>query len=70
MFEYLMPLLVMPTYDGTLLDETYRAVVHRQIEYGGIRGMCRGGFRESGYNKTDVQLNYQYQRVRRAGVGV
>ena len=25
MFEYLMPLLVMPTYDGTLLDETYRA---------------------------------------------
>ena len=26
-FEYLMPLLVMPTYDRTLLDETYRAVV-------------------------------------------
>ena len=24
MFEYLMPLLVMPTYPGTLLDETYR----------------------------------------------
>ena len=34
MFEYLMPLLVMPTYDGTLLDETYRAAVDRQIAYG------------------------------------
>src|SRR6185312_4118123 len=27
MFEYLMPLLIMPTYARTLLDETYRAVV-------------------------------------------
>ena len=25
MFEYLMPLLVMPTYESTLLDQTYRA---------------------------------------------
>ena len=24
MFEYLMPLLVMPTYENTLLDQTYR----------------------------------------------
>ena len=29
MFEYLMPLLVMPTYDHTLLDETYKAAVRR-----------------------------------------
>src|SRR5260370_17802154 len=34
MFEYLMPLLVMPTYDNTLLDETYKAAVHRQIQSG------------------------------------
>ncbi len=34
MFEYLMPLLVMPTYENTLLDQTYRAAVERQIEYG------------------------------------
>ena len=27
MFEYLMPLLVMPTYEDTLLDQTCRAVV-------------------------------------------
>jgi cyclic beta-1,2-glucan synthetase len=34
MFEYLMPLLVMPTYDDTLLDQTCKAAVARQIEYG------------------------------------
>ncbi|MEO6894177.1 MAG: cyclic beta 1-2 glucan synthetase, partial [Ginsengibacter sp.] len=31
MFEYLMPLLVMPTYDNTLLDQTYKTVVDWQI---------------------------------------
>ena len=39
MFEYLMPLLIMPTYEHTLLDETCRAVVARQIEYG--RQRCK-----------------------------
>lgn len=34
MFEYLMPLLVMRNHERTLLDETYRAIVRRQIEYG------------------------------------
>src|SRR5208283_5165235 len=38
MFEYLMPLIVMPTYQNTLLDQTYRAAVARQIEYGTKRG--------------------------------
>jgi hypothetical protein len=33
MFEYLMPLIVMPTYEHTLLDQTYHAAVQRQIEY-------------------------------------
>ena len=42
MFEYLMPLLVMRNYQGTLLDETYRTVVARQIEYGRERGVPWG----------------------------
>ncbi len=42
MFEYLMPLLVMPTYDNTLLDQTYKAAVERQIEYGRQRGRPMG----------------------------
>ena len=34
MFEYLMPLLIMPNFPNTLLDRTYQAAVRRQIEYG------------------------------------
>ncbi len=68
MFEYLMPLLVMPTYDGTLLDETYRACVERQIAYGRERGVP-WGVSESGYNKTDAQLNYQYRAFGVPGLG-
>ena len=68
MFEYLMPLLVMPTYEGTLLDETYRAVVERQIEYGRERGVA-WGISESGYAKTDADLNYQYRAFGVPGLG-
>ncbi len=42
MFEFLMPLLVMPTYQNTLLDQTYRAIVRRQIAYGKQRGVPWG----------------------------
>ena len=38
MFEYLMPLLIMPTYEGTLLDQTHKGVVNRQMEYAKQRG--------------------------------
>ncbi|HEY5937872.1 MAG TPA: glucoamylase family protein [Kofleriaceae bacterium] len=68
MFEYLMPLLVMPTYDGTLLDETNRAAVERQIDYGRERGVP-WGVSESGYNKTDAHLNYQYRAFGVPGLG-
>ena len=34
MFEYLMPMLVMPSYENTLLDETMRGAVERQVRYG------------------------------------
>src|SRR5207237_6290144 len=53
MFEYLMPLLVMPTYENTLLDQTYRAAVERQIEYGKQRSVP-WGMAESSYNPVDV----------------
>ncbi|MFT3697979.1 MAG: glucoamylase family protein [Kofleriaceae bacterium] len=68
MFEYLMPLLVMPTYEGTLLDATYKASVARQIEYGAERKVP-WGISESGYNKTDAQLNYQYRAFGVPGLG-
>ena len=69
MFEYLMPLLVMRNYEGTLLDQTYRAVVARQIEYGRERGVP-WGISESGYNARDLQLNYQYGPFGVPGLGL
>ena len=69
MFEYLMPLLVMPTYDNTLLDESCRAAVRRQIEYGAQRGVP-WGMSESGYNTVDAALNYQYRAFGVPGLGL
>jgi len=69
MFEYLMPLLLMPTYEHTLLDETYRAVVARQIEYGTHRGVP-WGISESCYNLTDAKGTYQYSAFGVPGLGL
>ena len=69
MFEYLMPLLVMPDYEQTLLDRTCNAAVRQQIEYGRLRGVP-WGISESGYNRTDVQLNYQYRAFGVPGLGL
>ena len=69
MFEYLMPLLVMPTYENTLLDQTNKLCVQRQIEYGNKRGLP-WGISESGYNMVDAQLNYQYRAFGVAGLGL
>jgi cyclic beta-1,2-glucan synthetase len=69
MFEYLMPLLVMPTYENTLLDQTYQAAVERQIDYGKKRGVP-WGISECGYNTIDVHLNYQYRAFGVPGLGL
>lgn len=69
MFEYLMPLLVMPTYENTLLDQSYKSAVQRQINYGRQRGVP-WGLSESGYNTMDVHLNYQYRAFGVPGLGL
>jgi len=69
MFEYLMPLLVMPNYENTLLDQTYKAVVRRQVKYGKHHGVP-WGISESGYNTTDQNLNYQYRAFGVPGLGL
>jgi hypothetical protein len=68
MFEYLMPLLVMPTYGNTLLDRTCEAAVKEQIEYGEKQGVP-WGISESGYNMIDVHGNYQYRAFGVPGLG-
>ncbi|QWT21550.1 hypothetical protein KPL74_05975 [Bacillus sp. NP157] len=69
MFEYLMPGLVMPTYEGSLLDETMRNAVARQIEYGKQRGVP-WGVSESGYNAVDARMTYQYRAFGVPGLGL
>uniref|UniRef100_UPI00374D6411 glucoamylase family protein n=1 Tax=Undibacterium sp. TaxID=1914977 RepID=UPI00374D6411 len=69
MFEYLMPLLVMPNYDNTLLGQTYESVIQRQIEYGKQRNVC-WGISESAYYTFDSSLNYQYRAFGVPGLGL
>jgi cellobiose phosphorylase len=69
MFEYLMPNLVMPTYENTLLWQTSRGTVKRQIEYGGQKD-TPWGISESGYNMVDANLNYQYRAFGVPGLGL
>jgi len=69
MFEYLMPLLVMPAYENTLLERTCRAAVNRQIAHGRECGVP-WGMSESGYNTVDAALNYQYRAFGVPGLGL
>ncbi|MEW5314795.1 MAG: hypothetical protein WDW38_006264 [Sanguina aurantia] len=69
MFEYLMPMLVMPSYEGTLLDQTCRAAVARQIEYG-TQLNVPWGVSESGYNTLDAHFTYQYRAFGVPGLGL
>jgi cyclic beta-1,2-glucan synthetase len=68
MFEYLMPQLMMPSYDNTLLDQSYLAAVSRQIEYGKQRGVP-WGISESCYYATDMHQVYQYRAFGVPGLG-
>jgi cyclic beta-1,2-glucan synthetase len=69
MFEYLMPMLVMPTFPGTLLEQTCNAAVARQIAHGNQKGLP-WGVSESGYNTIDASMNYQYHAFGVPGLGL
>jgi len=68
MFEYLMPSLIMPSFENTLLDQTCKAAVSRQIEYGRQRAVP-WGISESCYNATDMHQVYQYRAFGVPGLG-
>ncbi|MEO6039620.1 MAG: glucoamylase family protein, partial [Saprospiraceae bacterium] len=68
MFEYLMPWLVMPNYENTLLDETGKGSVKKQIEYGNLKNVP-WGISESGYNVVDAGSVYQYRAFGVPGLG-
>ncbi|MBI4976892.1 MAG: cyclic beta 1-2 glucan synthetase [Spirochaetes bacterium] len=60
MFEYLMPNLILPVYEGTLTDYSCRNAVQQQIIYGNGRTVP-WGISESSYNLIDVHKTYQYR---------
>ncbi|MBF0105549.1 MAG: cyclic beta 1-2 glucan synthetase, partial [Deltaproteobacteria bacterium] len=68
MFEYLMPLLILPSYEGTLLNQACRECIRRQIQYGNDQNVP-WGISESGYNITDAQYTYQYRAFGVPGLG-
>jgi cyclic beta-1,2-glucan synthetase len=69
MFEYLMPSLVMFTPRYSLLDQTCRLVVKRQIEYGKECDMP-WGVSESAFNGRDLMFTYQYSAFGVPGLGM
>jgi cyclic beta-1,2-glucan synthetase len=69
MFEYLMPSLVMRAPAGSLLEETSRLVVRRQIDYGLSRHLP-WGVSESAYNVRDLEYTYQYSNFGVPGLGL
>ncbi len=69
MFEYLMPRLIIPSYQNTLLEQTCKAAVSRQIEYGRQRAVP-WGISESCYNATDMHQVYQYRAFGVPGLGL
>ncbi len=69
MFEYLMPSLVMRAPAGSLLEQTNRLVVKRQMAYAAGRDMP-WGISESAYNVRDVHFTYQYTNFGVPGLGL
>ncbi len=69
MFEYLMPLLLMRSFPGTLLAQSARGAVRRQIDYGRERRVP-WGISESAYAFKDRAGNYQYRAFGVPGLGL
>ena len=69
MFEYLMPSLVLRAPAGSLLDQTNRLIVRRQVGYGAELGIP-WGMSESAFNARDIELTYQYSNFGVPGLGL
>jgi len=69
MFEYLMPSLVMRAAAGSLLEQSNRLIVERQISYGRQLGIP-WGISESAYNARDLEFTYQYSNFGVPGLGL
>jgi cyclic beta-1,2-glucan synthetase len=68
MFEYLMPLLFLRSYPGTLLADSTRGAVERQMIYAKNKGVP-WGISESGFYRFDNNQSYQYRAFGVPGLG-
>jgi cyclic beta-1,2-glucan synthetase len=69
MFEYLMPSLIMRAPTMSVLEQTNRVIVRRQIEYGESLSTA-WGISESAYNARDPEFTYQYSNFGVPGLGL
>ena len=69
MFEYLLPMLIMPSYRATLLDATCRAAVKHQIRYARRRGVP-WGISESCSSTLGAGDDYGYRAFGVPGLGL
>jgi cyclic beta-1,2-glucan synthetase len=69
MFEYLMPSLVIRAPTDSLIEQTNRLIVRRQIDYG-AELKTPWGISESAYNARDFELTYQYSNFGVPGLGL
>lgn len=62
MFEYFMPLIFLPTYKHTLMDETYSFAIRAQRAFmrNAGEGTMPWGISETAYNELDDAQNYKY----------
>jgi hypothetical protein len=69
LFEHLMPLLLMPSASGTLLDSSCRRAVRRQMHYAWRRSVP-WGMSESCHRQINGDLVYQYRMFGVPGLGL
>ena len=69
MFEYLLPMLIMPSYRATLLDATCRAAVKHQMRYARRRGVP-WGISESCSSTHGAGDDYGYRAFGVPGLGL
>ena len=61
-FEYFMPLIFMPSYENTLIDESYDFAYFAQKEFmKEYNHKLPWGISESAYNELDDSQNYKYK---------
>jgi hypothetical protein len=69
MFEFLMPQLFQMSYEGSLIDESCKTAVRRQIEYGTQKG-TPWGISESAFSAISANTDYQYKSFGVPGQGL